>query len=72
METEFGLDLVWTRFYLSLEGIEYIYEVLENEEKPYDLTITYKTIDGLRCVHMEYYAKDKKHFDEIIKQARER
>ncbi len=70
METKFGIKFICTTFYLLPKGVEYLYDILEDEEKPYDLKIAEKTIYGFRCVQMTYKEEDKKHFKEIFDQAR--
>lgn len=71
METKFGIKFICTTFYLLPKGVEYLYDILEDEERPYDLIIAYKTIYGFRCIQMTYNAEDEKHFKEIFNQARE-
>lgn len=50
METKFKSEFICTLFYLLPKGVEYLYDILENEEKPYDLTILHKNINGFKCV----------------------
>lgn len=71
METKFGIKFICTTFYLLPKGVEYLYDILEDEERPYDLIIAYKTIYSFRCIQMTYNAEDEKHFKEIFNQARE-
>ncbi len=70
METKFKSEFICTLFYLLPKGVEYLYDILENEEKPYDLTILHKNINGFKCVQMTYNAEDEKHFKKIFNQAR--
>lgn len=70
METKFGTKFVCTTFCLLPKGVEYLYDILEDEKKPYDLKIAEKTIYGFRCIQMTYNAEDEKHFKEIFNQAR--
>lgn len=70
MQTKFGIKFICTTFFLLPKRIEYLYDILEDEEKPYDLKIAYKTIYGFRAIQMTYNAEDEKHFKEIFNQAR--